>query len=707
MRRGFDAVVVGVGALAVVALVLAARSVGGCRSSVLVDPFLGYSAVVLPGWAPPGVDLLPGDVLTLVRDVPASAAELERAINEACFTGETSVTLSFGTRHLNAPVGRWTPAEVWWFFGLFVCFGGLFVWSAWLLSKGDANPLARRSYQLVAVLGGVFAVVYFDYHSSRQLVPCFVASSFGLPFGILLLACSFPTAPARLRRLLRHGPLGIGVACGVVAGLSQARVDLGLVRALVNVLVPASLLVLALVMLARWWRGAELERAAIRTAVAGLVVMPVLAGGSAVAIQIENSGSLSTILPLLGFVVPGSIGWSMLRADVFEENRVVSRSSLVLPTLLMAAAMGGSVAAMSGSTGVAGLVVFLSCAGVSGGLLWLALQRFVFRSRARFKPIVEALTREVANARDPDAIEAAIRRAVAAFLPEVRVVFRRAAADDVHVPMRSVTLDQGVVVLERPPSTPLLTDDDFELARVLATIGGLALHNARVLSTVDAQRDLERQSAEVGRVVALDAVAAELAHELTYPLAYFRHFFAHPEPTPDRVEVGREEVARLERMVNDARRMQRVALREATVSLRSLALRAQVLLEPQLQARAQTCIIEVAPDVTVEADADLALQLLANLLRNASDAAPAGGSIGVAFASSGATSVLSVWDNGPGVSPDAQPFVPFRSTRPAGMGLGLTVCQRIARSHGWTLQLKRRGERTCAEVGLGEGGSAR
>jgi signal transduction histidine kinase len=134
------------------------------------------------------------------------------------------------------------------------------------------------------------------------------------------------------------------------------------------------------------------------------------------------------------------------------------------------------------------------------------------------------------------------------------------------------------------------------------------------------------------------------------------------------------------------------------VALTGLAARVVALLEPQLGARRQRCVVELPPDLEIQADPDLALQVFANLLRNASDAAPPEGQVGLGARADGRETVITVWDEGPGVAPGVELFVPFRSTRPEGLGLGLTVSQRIARSHGWRIEVERRAGRTCFDV---------
>jgi signal transduction histidine kinase len=698
MKQGVWACPVGWLVLAVVAGLAAGVSLGRCRSTLLVDPFLGYSAVALPAWARPVLDFTAGATLSEIDGTSVTRSTMDATLNQRCELGQQDVVLTFGTSRVRAPIARWSLDEVWWFFGLFACFSGLFGWSAWFLADARADRLSRHAYQLVAWLSAAFLLSYYDYHSTRWLTGLFAGATAGLPFGLMLLAASFASEPRRFHDALAVGVRLTVVWCALVAVAVGAGADLPRLRVAVNVLIPMSLLGLALVIGWRWRTGTPAQRTTIAHAALGLVVMPVVAGAGAIVGQLRDSAAISLVVPLLGLMVPGSIGWAMLRADIFEAGRSVTRLSLAVPLVLLALLAGGVVTVGSGAEGVASVLLF----GTTFALACMALSalagRLVFRASARFKPVVEALTRDVAEARDPVAVEEAVRRAMHRFLPEVQVAFHRGEPGAVEVSMRAGDETHGLVSLVRPPVSPLLTDEDLELARVLSTIGGLAVHNAKVVRALEDARSFERQTAELSRSLTVDVVAAELAHELTYPLVYFRHFFERPDLEPGRVALGREEVARLERLVGEARRAQRATIRPDTVGVRGLATRVVALLEPQLGTLRQRCLVELPPDLRIQADPDLALQAFANLLRNASDAAPPGGQVGLLGNTDGRETVITVWDEGPGIAPGLELFVPFRSTRPAGLGLGLTVTQRIARSHGWRIEVQRRAGRTCFDV---------
>lgn len=51
---------------------------------------------------------------------------------------------------------------------------------------------------------------------------------------------------------------------------------------------------------------------------------------------------------------------------------------------------------------------------------------------------------------------------------------------------------------------------------------------------------------------------------------------------------------------------------------------------------------------------------------------------------------VTVTDAGPGLDPEiaARLFEPFQSTKPGGLGLGLTICHTIIESHGGRIELK-------------------
>src|SRR5262249_26816288 len=93
------------------------------------------------------------------------------------------------------------------------------------------------------------------------------------------------------------------------------------------------------------------------------------------------------------------------------------------------------------------------------------------------------------------------------------------------------------------------------------------------------------------------------------------------------------------------------------------------------------------PPLVLRADARPLPQVLVNLLLNALDALPGGGTVWLRLAAEGGAVLLTVADTGGGLPPALgdKIFEPFVSTKGTGIGLGLSVSKRIVEAHGGTL----------------------
>ncbi|QBB69102.1 histidine kinase [Pseudolysobacter antarcticus] len=101
--------------------------------------------------------------------------------------------------------------------------------------------------------------------------------------------------------------------------------------------------------------------------------------------------------------------------------------------------------------------------------------------------------------------------------------------------------------------------------------------------------------------------------------------------------------------------------------------------------------IDAGPALQLDVDPDQIEQALINLIKNAADAALDGGArVSLRWRRNDAELHIEVIDDGPGLPPSENLFVPFFTTKPDGSGIGLVLARQIIEAHGGTLTLENR-----------------
>lgn len=681
--------------------------------SLLVDPWGDYSAVYLPHWKTRPEGVRPGDPLVFIDERAVDRITPHFVADDVTLAAQSSPSVSLTFQRGDERIA-WTGIsrrldhfDVWWLFGVYALLGSIFLWAGALALRFATQHPAGAAFSFIALTGFVFLTTFFDYNAGRWLTPLFATGIFWLIPGLLWLAFVFPR-PFNLsplaHRLVRF-TLGTLLVIGLISGICTAlRIDARFLRILHNTLMAPALLVLAGSMVLRWRRAGATERREISAAMWGLIVTPSLLAVLLVSLFVARSEWLHLLLPLSGLVVPASVGWTVLRTDVFSTNAVVQPRVLWVPAALLALVVGGSAWAISGLTTPWGFVLAAAIATIVAAAVFVGLERTLFSSRGSFRPLVESLAGQLSSLESPDLIRAHVVTALEHVLPGRRIVIGGdAASSALSIPLRSGPDVVGTLHVSARDDRALLTQSDVALVEVVAVITALALHNLEVRAQLAQQRRLEHEAQRTDKRLSVDTLAAEVAHELAYPLTYFRHFLSrlqdrHQLP-PTELEIGHEEVARLERMVTLVRRFQSEPPRRVQFSVRQQVVRAVALIDAELARRKQSVELTV-DDVPVLGDPDLFLQLAANLLRNASQAAPEGGHVGAQLVTVDGAPALEIWDDGPGLTDEARTnlYRPMFSTRPDGSGLGLNICFRIARSLGWAMSEDRVANRTLFRV---------
>ena len=103
-----------------------------------------------------------------------------------------------------------------------------------------------------------------------------------------------------------------------------------------------------------------------------------------------------------------------------------------------------------------------------------------------------------------------------------------------------------------------------------------------------------------------------------------------------------------------------------------------------------------------EIDAGKVHQIVQNLVRNAIEAAPPGGHVKVALATTLTDLMIAIADDGPGMAPEvvARIYEPFFSTKEAGTGMGMAIVHSLVTQHGGVIDIASRAGATTITVAL-------
>jgi signal transduction histidine kinase len=151
------------------------------------------------------------------------------------------------------------------------------------------------------------------------------------------------------------------------------------------------------------------------------------------------------------------------------------------------------------------------------------------------------------------------------------------------------------------------------------------------------------------------------------------------------------EAERLDRMIAQVRSFTGpLQLRAAVVEPSAFLEQAMPVLHALPEARDRTLLLSLprAP-VLVRADRDLLLQALINLVRNACEASPVGGTVRILARQDGAHLEIGVHNHAV-IDAKVLERLPgaFVTTRRRGTGLGLAIVDRIAGAHGGRLEIE-------------------
>lgn len=223
--------------------------------------------------------------------------------------------------------------------------------------------------------------------------------------------------------------------------------------------------------------------------------------------------------------------------------------------------------------------------------------------------------------------------------------------------------------------------------------GKLAVAAIRAGDSYDCLRE-ERVAEAEAQLRRLQSVGAKVAHELKNPLASIKGLCQlvarapESERTLERLAVVASEIERMQTILDEYLSFSR-PLEDLRPDKLDLAALARDVLDV-LAGRADTAGVTLALEggaPPVQGDSRRLKEALINLVANAIEATPDGGTVVLRLRAGNGEVTLDVKDSGRGIAPEdlERLGTSFFTTRPNGTGLGVVLAQGVITQHGGTL----------------------
>jgi len=250
--------------------------------------------------------------------------------------------------------------------------------------------------------------------------------------------------------------------------------------------------------------------------------------------------------------------------------------------------------------------------------------------------------------------------------------------------------------------------------RIDDALSELQAKNNELAALVERNALLREELSAQERLAVAGQLTATFAHEVGTPLnlmtGHLQLLDAQkdlPEKTRERLHVIQAQIQRVgaivRRLLDLTRRPQ---LLKETQPFADLLADLEQLWTPTLAAHGVTVEAEAPPGCRLNVDRKQMEQLFLNLMNNALDAMPSGGTVHLTARTSKDSTPDGPWwelrfqDSGQGIPHDllGQVFRPMFTTKPEGKGtgLGLSICRDIVRNHGGEIRIEStEGHGTC------------
>ncbi len=204
-------------------------------------------------------------------------------------------------------------------------------------------------------------------------------------------------------------------------------------------------------------------------------------------------------------------------------------------------------------------------------------------------------------------------------------------------------------------------------------------------------RDTQQQLVKSERLAAIGELAGMVGHDLRNPLAsiknatyYLKRKGAAITETraKEMLEIIDRSIDHSDKIINDlleyAREL-RLELDDASPQCLLIAALKLVQVPERIQ-----IIDKTSDEPKLSVDLEKIKSVFVNLIKNAIDAMPSGGTLEIRSSQAGTNVEICISDTGTGISEEVLPkiFLPLFTTKAQGMGFGLAICKRVVAAHG-------------------------
>ncbi len=293
---------------------------------------------------------------------------------------------------------------------------------------------------------------------------------------------------------------------------------------------------------------------------------------------------------------------------------------------------------------------------------------------------------------------------------DARVVELLGTSDFAAAPLFLADHDLGLLLADNAITRAPIEQESLHLLQIYAQAASNAIQNTRLyhqLTDRIAQseaanrtlRESQQRLLHAERLSTIGRMAALLAHEIRTPLVSIGGFARkllrtteEGDPRREELKIIAEEVRRLELMIGEVLGYSKVVkLDLESTDINGLLHSVLANFDEALQDAGVQVVTELDPNLSpAMVDKFQVRQALINLIVNALDAMPSGGTLSIATISDRDYLEIGISDTGVGIAQEywSKLFVPFFTTKTSGTGLGLAIVSQVIETHKGSLRFE-------------------